>query len=122
MRSVKTTLLLRARLPAGSMVVVISISVSAPKGWDQRGSALAFQSVARALKGLGPGPRFSETRWNAPHQGSRKTLVLKGFLSFGGFHRIPKYRRVVLTPRRWRQVLRRRFRPDRVAMRQPARR
>jgi hypothetical protein len=29
---------------------------------------------------------------------------LKGFLSFGVFHRMPKYRRVVLTPRRWRQV------------------
>ena len=31
-------------------------------------------------------------------------LVLKGFLSFGVFHRVLKYSRVVLTPRRWCQV------------------
>src|SRR5258706_4545175 len=97
MRSVRTTLLLRARFAAGSVVMVVSILVSAPRGFGTNRARLwGFQSVARALKALGPGPRFGEIRRNSTHQGSRKALVLKGFLSLGVFHRMPKYSRVVL--------------------------
>jgi hypothetical protein len=82
------TLPLRARLRAGSVVVVISI---VPISWGLRHKGLGFGSFRRrALKGLGPGPKFGETRRNVLRQANRKALVLKGFLSFGVFRQMPK--------------------------------
>src|SRR6516162_3831807 len=79
------------------------------------GSALVSQPW-RVTRGLGPGPRFGEPRRNSPQQASQKALILKGFLSFGVFHRMPKYSRVVLAPRHWRQVRKDAYRVLRVTV------
>ena len=50
------TLLLRMRLPVGSVAVVVFILVSAPQGWDQRGSALRLSVCCEGTERLRAGP------------------------------------------------------------------
>ena len=76
---------------------IVRHGFNSEKVWDHGLGRLPL-SPWRVERGLGPGPSFGETRRNRPQQARRKALVLKGFLSIGVFHRVPKYRRVVLTP------------------------
>ena len=75
------TLLLRARLP----IVTVSVMVSAPRRVEGMEGPLSTRGTKR------PGPDFGETHRNTVATGYAKALVLKGFLSFGVFHRRPKY-------------------------------
>ena len=95
------TLPLRARLVAGVVIVVVSVTISAPVVGTMDAFALA-PPVAKVLALDLANP--AETARNKLVE---QCLFYKDFFSFSVFHRMPKYRRVVLAPQGWCQARKR---------------